>query len=472
MFSPIILMLAIPAIAFAAICLLDSNHSRKIILCSTLVNLAIILSISVYAFANGGINISSSYNYISSLGVSLSFGISPISLVLLVMSSIVLFVTALSGNPEKEGLKLSSALIALFQIASIGLFASTNLFIFFIFWDVGIIVLFLMINILGSSSRGPASINFLIYEIFASSLLLLAIILIYVYTPVHSFNIMQITANASLIPTNIQTIIFVLLFVAFMINMPLFPVHFWLPDAHTEASTQGSMMLSGVLTKFGGFGMIILFSMLPVASSYSKYIAILAGISAFYAVFLMMRQKDIKRIIAYSTIVEMSIIMLGISAMNSFGTYGAVYMMLAHGLVIALMFLVAGSIKYIFGERNIFALKGIVASVQSSAYSFLAGVLAMIGLPLTAGFIADLLIFIGSVQAFGILGIIPIFALVLMGAFMYMVISKSIFSTSTTELSKPVEFIGLEQKIGYVLLIFFIFLYGVIPFVIVNILKP
>ena len=154
-----------------------------------------------------------------------------------------------------------------------------------------------------------------------------------------------------------------------MINMPLFPMHFWLPDAHTEASTQGSMMLSGVLTKFGGFGMV-LFSMLPIASKYSLYVAILAAVSTFYAVFILIKQTDLKRIIAYSTIVEMGIIMIGISAGNVFGTFGAVYAMLSHGLTVALMFLAAGVIKHIFGERNISVLKGtVVMPHQPHTYS-------------------------------------------------------------------------------------------------------
>ena len=349
-----------------------------------------------YCYTFGGISISEQYPYIGSFGVSFGLRINTISMVLLIMSSVVLFATALAGNPEKESPRLSSALIALFQMAAVGLFTSANLFVFFIFWDIGVVALFFMINTLGSANRKQASINFLIYEIFASSLLLLGIMLIYFYTPVHSFDIATITSSASLIPASTQAIIFFVLFVAFMVNMPLFPMHFWLPDAHTEASTQGSMLLSGILTKFGGFGMLLLFSMLPISAKYSMYIAVLAGISLFYSVFLLMRQTDIKRIIAYSTIVEMGIVMLGISAGNTFGTYGAAYAMLSHGLTIALMFLLVGVVKHIFGERSILSLKGTVVKAASTTYVFLIGVLAMVGFPLTASFIADILLFIGS----------------------------------------------------------------------------
>ncbi|MGI0100770.1 MAG: complex I subunit 4 family protein [Candidatus Micrarchaeaceae archaeon] len=469
MFPIILLMLVIPIAAMCVILATKRVYSKTITLLSTSANMILTLAILASSLMSGSVNISEQYPYISSFGIYLSFRIDIISLILLIMSSVVLFATALSGNTEKENPKTAGALIMLFQLAAIGLFTSSNLFLFFIFWDIGVIALFLMINMLGAANRKSASINFLIYEIFASSMLLLGIILIYFYTPIHSFNISYIASNSSMIPANIQAIIFIILFVAFMVNMPLFPMHFWLPDAHTEASTQGSMLLSGILTKFGGFGMLLLFSMFTISSKFSIYIAALATFSAFYSVLLLMKQTDIKRIIAYSTIVEMGIIMVGISAANSFGTYGAAYAMLSHGLAIALMFLLVGILKHIFGERSINVLKGTVVNATSTTYAFLIGVLAMIGFPLTAGFIADVLLFIGSIQAFGAYGIIPMFALVLMGAFLYFVINKSMISSH--EYSNTVDFTTLEQKIGYSLLIIFIFLYGILPFTILNLVK-
>jgi NADH-quinone oxidoreductase subunit M len=465
----ILFMIIVPVIAFGVIVLLGGRHSRKILLASTLINLLITFSIFAAAALSGGINYSESYSYIPAIGINLAFRVNVISLVLLIMSSIVLFATALSGNTEKERPKLSSALIALFQVAAVGLFTSESLILLFIFWDIGVISLFFMINVLGSANRKSASINFLIYEILSSSLLLLGIILIYFYTPVHSFDIQYIMANAYLIPTGMQTIIFMIFFAAFMINMPIFPMHFWLPDAHTEAPTQGSMLLSGILTKFGAFGMLLLFLMLPVASKYSTYVAALAIFSIIYSAFLLIRQKDLKKIIAYSTIVEMGIILVGISASNTFGINGAAYAMLSHGLAISLMFLLVGIIKHMFGERNISVLKGTVINASAITYAFLFGVLAMIGFPLTAGFIADILLFIGSFQAFGLYGLIPLIGLVVMGSYLYFVISKSMLSED--EHSKNVDFATVWQKIGCAIFIFFIFLYGILPFTIIGLIK-
>lgn len=462
-------MIIIPVIAFAAILVLKGRHGRKIIAASTMVNLAITFSIFASALLSGNANYSETYSYIPAIGINPTFRVNTIALILLIMSSIVLFATALSGNTENERHKPSSALIALFQVAAAGLFTSSNLIFFFIFWEIGVVSLFFMINVLGSANRKAASINFLIYEIFSSSLLLLGIIMIYFYTPVHSFDIQYITMHASMIPIGMQSIIFFILFAAFMINMPIFPMHFWLPDAHTEASTQGSMLLSGILTKFGGFGMLLLFLMMPVASQYSIYIAALAIFSTIYSAFLLIRQKDLKRIIAYSTIVEMGIVLVGISASNAFGINGAAYAMLSHGLAIALVFLLVGIIKQMFGERSISILKGTVVNASAITYAFLFGVLAMLGFPLTAGFIADILLFIGSFQAFGLYGLIPLIGLVLMGSYMYFVINKSMFSVK--EHSENVEFATIWQRMGCAILIFFILLFGILPFTILGLIK-
>ena len=215
MFPLILSLLAVPIVALILIALTKEKLSRKIILASTLINVLVILGIFISSILSGSIAISEQYPYISSLGINFGFSINVISLMLLIMSSVVLFATALAGNPEKESPKLSSALIALFQIAAVGLFSSANLFVFFIFWDIGVIAMFFMINVLGSANRKQASINFLIYEIFASSLLLLGILLIYFYTPVHSFDISYITSNAAMIPPTMQALIFGILFIAY-----------------------------------------------------------------------------------------------------------------------------------------------------------------------------------------------------------------------------------------------------------------
>ncbi len=445
----------------------EETHSRRVGIIFSGFAMLIAFYMLYLGVTSGSINVSESYPYyIPTFGIQFLFQLTPVSFLLAFMATIVAFVTILAGNIDREEERIATSLILLFEFAAIGLFASSNLFLFFIFWDIGVIALFFMIYLLGSANRRRAAMKFIIYEIFASLLLLFGIILIYFYTPVHSFNINYIATNAYSIPGNMQTLIFLLFFVAFLTNMPVFPMHLWLPEAHTEASTQGSMLLSGILTKFGGYGMVLLFTMLPIGQAYSVYVAALATVSAFYISFMLMVQNDIKRIIAYTTIVEMSIILFGICAVNTVGTAGAAYAMLAHGFAIALLFLTAGSIKHIFAERDIRLLRGIVSNATSTAYVLLTGVLATTGIPLTAAFIGDILIFIGAVQAFSIYGAIPLVTIIMFGAYLYYVLNKSVFSAK--EETSPVDYIGMPQKVGYAILLFFIFLFGLLPFVVLN----
>ena len=460
-------LLLVLSLGIAAAMLSSEKNSRQAAIGFSAIALFIVVAAFVYMMQSGSMNYTEGYTYyITQFNVSLQFQFTPISYVLVLMASIVSFVTLLSGNVEGEHRKTSSILILLFELAAMGLFTSGNLFLLFIFWDVGVIALFFMIYLLGSSNRRRAAVKFLIYELFASLALLFAIMLLYFYTPVHSFGIQYIIANAGLIPPPVQALIFSSFFIAFLINMPVFPVHLWLPDAHTEASTQGSMLLSGILTKFGGYGMILTFFMLPIASTLEVPIAVLAGFSAIYAVFVLMTQHDIKRIIAYSTIVEMSIILVAIASFNQFGISGAAYGMLAHGLTIAMLFLVAGSIGHMFAERDIRNLRGVARNALSTSYAFLAGVFATTGVPLTAAFIADVLIFMGAIKAFSIYGAIPLSALLLLGAFLYYVVNKSILSTK--EYSNNPRFIGMSQKAGYAVLLSSIFIFGLLPFLLLN----
>jgi NADH-quinone oxidoreductase subunit M len=460
------LMLLITVVASFLVLGLDRDYSKRIALFASGVVLAITILILITSLAQGSVSLSEQYNYVSAFGISLQLQMSAINFILVLMTTIVAFGTVLAGNPEHEHEKVANTLILLFEFAAIGLFTSANLFVFFIFWDVGVVALFFMINSLGSPNRRYASMKFIIYEIFASSLLLLGIMMIYFYTPVHSFNIQTIISSAASIPEATQAMIFFFLFVAFMVNMPMFPLHFWLPDAHTEASTQGSMLLSGVLTKFGAFGMLLLFSILPISREFAAPAAALAGFSTLYAAFVTMRQKDIKRVIAYTTIIDMGIILVAIASMNEFGTYGALFGMFAHGVTIALMFLVVGCVHHIFGTRDMRSVKGVVNQATSTAYSFLAGTFGITGVPLTTGFVADVLIFIGSIQAFGIIGALPLLGLLIIGAFLYFVINKSFLMTKDP--LQRVDYIGVEQKIGYAFFMFFMFLFGVFPFLLLG----
>ncbi len=456
------------AIAIAANIVFGRRHSQHVSIAALLLVL-IYISYSISAFASGGIALSESLPYISSLGVSLHFTLTPISIMLITMSLIVTLAAMVWQGFRSSNTHSMNSLLLLFELSAIGLFASANLFLFYIFWDVGVIAVFFIIRSFGSASRDVASKNFLIYSIFASALLLFAIMLIYFYTPVGSFNISYITAHSSEIPTAIQESIFMLMFMAFAIKMPIFPFHSWMPNAYSNAPTSGSVVLAGVLSKFGAYGMLVLFYMLPVAETLNEYIYAIAVISIFYAAFAAMKQNDLKKMAGYTSMVESGIILAGITALNYLGKYGSVYMMLAHGFTIALMFIAIGSIEFAYGTRSLSILRGAVSSAKSASYSFMFSIFGSTGMPLTAGFVAELMIFIGTASAFGLYGIIPLIGVILVGAYMYLAASRSIMSTK--EKLQEVGIISKPQKAAMAIAIAAILFFGIFPFILLNLVR-
>ncbi|MEM0149627.1 MAG: NADH-quinone oxidoreductase subunit M [Candidatus Micrarchaeaceae archaeon] len=463
-FSIIFAALVLGIILAAA---LKKRFSYYIGVAATAIVLAVVLYMVMHEYAFGAGAITQTYAYIPQFGVHISFVATPISIVLIAMASIVVFAAAIASDRNGTG-KGSTVLTLLFGLAALGLFASSNLILFFVFWDVGVVATFFMISYLGAANRRPAALKFLVYSLGASAALLLGIILIYFGTPVHSFNIAYIIAHGSLISTGMQELIFALLFIAFIIKMPIFPLHSWMADAYTESSTQGSMLISGVLSKFGAYGMLLLFLMLPFAAKYGTYVLALAAVSAFYAVFVAINQSDIKRLISYLSMLDMSIILVGIASATLIGREGSLYGMLAHGLGISLLFLAAGSIEAMFGSRSIKFIRGVVESSAATAYSFMLGIFSITGVPLTVGFIADLLIFIGAFGAFGLYGLVPLGAILIAGGLLYLVVSKSLVNGRGNAEAPYLASMG--QKVGFAVLLFFIFIFGMLPFILLKII--
>ncbi|MGC8478561.1 MAG: complex I subunit 4 family protein [Candidatus Micrarchaeia archaeon] len=464
MFPILLSLIAIPIIFLAASALLGRKFSKLLASISTALSLAISLYLVASSFYSGSASLAETFPFLSSLSINFSLRLTPISLLLLAMSSIVLFAAAIAGDIGENNAKKSSFLLLLFQVAASGLFLSGNLLVFFIFWDIALVASFFFINILGSGNRKAASLKFLIYEIFASSMLLLAIILI--YTSLHSLSFSALQSLYSL-ASPARLAVFIAALLAFLINMPIFPFHSWMPDAYTEAPTRGTMLLSGILSKFGGYGALLILPYAMPSKSFAVYIAALAALSVFYAAFSMLGQKDVKRALAYSSMLEMGIVLLGISSLSKIGIEGAAFAMFAYGIIMALMFLDVGALFYSFGARDIRMLKGALIEAKGLAYIFIFGVFAMVGVPLTSVFVGDLLIFMGAFLSFGFYGLLPLGAVILLGAYFYFVVEKSFYGAK--EHSKALYAISNMQFTGMGTLIFFMLLFGILPFVLLNV---
>ena len=468
MFPFLPLMVILPFLAIIPIALLPERHSHKIALIAAAGEMVLAARI-LYDVSQGGLaSLSFIQPYLTAIGINLSFQVTSLSLILVLMTAIVFLAAAIVGREFiQKDQKLYSIVFMLVLGGALGLFLSGNLFLFYIFWEIAEFAMFFIIFAYGGYDRRYAAIKFIIYSIIASLLLLIAIMMLYYYSTPHSFDIYQLQQSAATLPMAVQPIILVLLLVAFMIKAPIFPFHNWLPDAHTEAPTTGSMILAGVLLKFGGYGLLLMFLLVPLASHYAMYIAAIFGFSAIYGAMVALRQTHLKRMIAYTSIVDMGIIAVGIAAINHFGTAGAIYGMMAHALAISLLFLLAGTIDKVYGTLFIDKLKGIIETSPKITYLFIFGALAAIGLPLTAGFIGDLLIFIGSYSAFGAIGLIPIGAILLVGAYFFWVVEKSFLNIKNR--SETYALVGRSVFVAAGFISLLTIILGIIPSAIIAI---
>jgi len=441
---------------------LDTRVSFKISLASSAATFLLVIAALVLAHVWGFSSLSTSFAYIPSIGVGFSFSINAITQLLALMTSLVFLAAALTAKDFiKESEKLYNALFLISASSTLGVFLASNFFLLYVFWEISEVAMFFIIYIFGAYNRRYAAMKFILFSLASSLLLLIGIMVLYTYLPAHTFDIASAIQTAKGLPVRIQLAIFALLSISFMIKMPVFPFHTWLPDAHTEAPAPGSMILAGVLLKFGGYGMLLMLLMLPVAVHYSLYLALLFAFSAIYAAFVTIRQEHFKRAIAYTSVVDMGIVALGLSAANAYGYEGALYGMLSHAIVIALLFLIAGEVDEAFGTLLIQKIRGIAKSFKGAAYAFMFGSFAIAGLPLTCGFVADLLVFTGTVKSFGIVFLFPIIAILIISAFMFWLIERMFFNTSRAV--EPFGEIGKSFAYASALLIVSTIFLGILP---------
>lgn len=462
---PIILL--VPLVFLVPLMLLDKKHAHSMTLGASLIVLLLSATALYLANVNGIASLSFSAAYIPSLNLGFSLSLSQPSMMLLLMTAAVFFASSLAGEYFLGRVGRVYATVFLVALsASLGVFMSANLFLLYIFWEVAEVMVFFIIFLYGGYNRRYASIKFLIYSIISSLFLLIGIIILYNSIGTHTFNINAIIAASKSIPSSTQLEVLILFLLAFMIKMPAFPLHSWLPDAHTEAPTTGSMILAGVLLKFGGYGLYLMFLMLPIAAHYSLYIFLIFLVSTVYSAYVCLSQRNIKRLIAYTSITDMGIVGVGISAMNAFGYNGAMYAMFNHGVAIALLFLIAGSLDEVYGTLEIDKIKGVIKNFPGLSYLFIIGTFAALGLPLTAGFIADLLVLIGTVSTFGIIGVVPIAGIIVIGAALFWLIERVFMSASkAVEPYNPLSSLVLASG---VFLIAVSILFGVLPFLLLG----
>jgi NADH-quinone oxidoreductase subunit M len=394
-----------------------------------------------YNYDLAGINNESQFQFVEHVGwikaynIEYFIGTDGLSFPMIWLTTLLSFLCIFASWNIDKAQKGYFSLFLLLETGMIGVFASLDFFLFYIFWEVMLLPMYFLIGIWGGPRREYAAIKFFLYTLLGSVLILLAMLALYFNvsnpeTGGHTFNMLHMMNQSLhsewLLLFDIRLWLYIFLFIGFAIKVPVFPFHTWLPDAHVEAPTAISVILAGILLKMGVYGLIrISYPMFPDIAVYTAYVlAVLGVINILYGAFVAMAQKDFKKLVAYSSISHMGFCLLGIAVFNDAGMFGAIFQMFSHGMITAMLFLLVGVIYDRAHHREIDNFGGL--GVRMPVYSGVASLafFAAMGLPGMTGFIAEAMVFLGAFTVYRTLTIIAAFGIVITAAYVLWTIQR------------------------------------------------
>jgi NADH-quinone oxidoreductase subunit M len=396
-----------PALGALTLFLLRGDDHKYIRYLSLTVGLAefllSLLLIPKVAIGAAGYPVEEFSKWINQPPINYHLGVDGISMFLVILTTFLTPISILaSWKSIEHRVKEFFIMLLMLEVGVIGVFLALDLFLFFVFWEVMLIPMALLIGIWGHERRVYAAVKFMLYTMAGSIFMLVGIIWLYNATGTFDLpTVQQMLANGVLVLTpQTEMLLFLAFFVAFAIKVPLFPLHTWLPDAHVEAPTAGSVMLAGVLLKMGTYGMIrFCLPLFPEASHRAApWIAVLAIIGIIYGALVAMVQPNLKKLVAYSSVSHLGFVVLGIFAFRNISMQGAVYQMLAHGISTGALFLLVGML---YDRRHTFEISeygGLATPMPKLAAFFLFAALSSMGLPMLNGFVGEYLILLGTYQ--------------------------------------------------------------------------
>ncbi len=418
--NAISLLIAIPLIGAAITFLTRSRAQARIVaLIASLIPLVMALQMYMeFDKASSKMQFVESYNWVPSIGVKYTVGVDGIGLPLVILSAIVSVLVIIYSWGENTRPNQFFALLLLNEVGVMGVFTALDFFLFYIFWEIVLIPMFFLIGVWGGPRKDYAAIKFFIYTHVASLVMLLAIFGLYFTYRLpdgsHTFDMLTLlaaTSDKTIFPTGLLNILFAGLLFGFLVKMPAFPFHTWLPDAHVEAPTAGSVVLAALLLKMGGYGIFrVILPILPnVDKAFVTIIGIIAVLSIVYGAFLALSQKDLKKLVAYSSVSHMGFVTLGAVAFTWLSIQGAMFQQFSHGIITCALFMSAGTIQHTVGTRIIADLGGLADRMPKFAVLMLAAFMASLGLPGMSGFIAEFTVLAGSYPTLPTLTMIVVF---------------------------------------------------------------
>jgi NADH-quinone oxidoreductase subunit M len=476
------LIMAIPLVGAALIATLPQTKSllaKQFALGTTLIAaLATIVMTINFDRAVTDLQFVESYDWIKAFGIKYSVGVDGIALVLILMTALLTPIVVLAGWNESQGGRWSTKtfyiLILILQTMSFGVFAATDVFLFYVFFEAMLVPVYFLIGGYGSGERAAAAVKFLLYSLFGGLLMLASIVGLYVISGEQGGHTFSITALSELeLSSTTQNLLFLGFFIAFAIKAPLFPFHTWLPDAAKSATPGTSVLLLGVLDKVGTFGMIrYCLTLFPDATkTFTPLIITLSVISIVYGAFLAIGAKDIKRLIAYTSISHFGFITLGIFAMTTQSHSGATLYMFNHGFSTAALFLVAGWMISRRGSSTISDFGGLQRVTPIMAWSFFIAGMSSLALPGLSSFVSEFLVLVGTFTRYPVAAVIATFGIVLAALYILIPVQRSLHGP-TTPGNENLKDLNLREKIAIAPVMAIIIFLGFYPAPALNVINP
>lgn len=466
----------------ALLLLLVPSKAQDTIKGVTLIVAFITMLLSFWVWAQfdevaSGMQLEVNIPWISSLGINYHLGIDGISLLLIVLTTVLTVLCVLASwwsvTHAVKGYFISMLVLT---SGMIGTFCSLDLFLFYVFWEIMLIPMYFIIGLWGGPRRVYAAIKFVLFTMAGSVLMLVGILYLYFaylgFSGERSFDLMRIMQMP--IAYQAQLWLFGAFALAFAIKVPLFPFHTWLPDAHVQAPTAGSVILAGVLLKMGTYGFLrFCLPLFPEATiTYLPYISVLAIIAIIYGALVSMVQRDIKSLVAFSSVSHMGFVMLGMFALNVQGLQGSILQMVNHGVSTGALFLIVGMIYERRHTRMIEDFGGLAISMPVFSTFFMIVMLSSIGLPFTNGFVGEFLILLGTFAANGWYATFAASGVILGACYMLWMYQRVIFGKITKPENEKLKDLSVRERVILIPLVLLIFWIGLYPSPLLNRIEP